>query len=143
MKNNQVAEQINQTIEDIWIMLEKMERAYTNFALNNQQYVLLTLVMRHPSCSPSELADKMAITKSAVSQQLTKLEQDGYIIKMQHEEDKRAFSVELGEKGLLYKQEVEAFNQQITEKYHAHLTTEELAEMLATLEKMKKILCEF
>ncbi|EKU44071.1 MarR family transcriptional regulator [Lysinibacillus fusiformis ZB2] len=143
MKNNQVAEQINQTIEDIWIMLEKMERAYTNFSLNNQQYVLLTLVMRHPSCTPSELADKMAITKSAVSQQLTKLEQDGYIVKRQHEEDKRAFSVELGEKGLLYKQKVDAFNQQITEKYQANLTTEELAEMLATLEKMKKILYEF
>ncbi|MBX8945314.1 MULTISPECIES: MarR family winged helix-turn-helix transcriptional regulator [Lysinibacillus] len=143
MKNNQVAEQINQTIEDIWIMLEKMERAYTNFSLNNQQYVLLTLVMRHPSCSPSELADKMAITKSAVSQQLTKLEQDGYIVKRQHEEDKRAFSVELGEKGLLYKQKVDAFSQQITEKYQTNLTTEELAEMLATLEKMKKILYEF
>lgn len=143
MKNNQVAEQINQTIEDIWIMLEKMERAYTNFSLNNQQYVLLTLVMRHPSCSPSELADKMAITKSAVSQQLTKLEQDGFIVKRQQEEDKRAFSVELGEKGLLYKQKVDAFNQQITEKYQANLTTEELAEMLATLEKMKKILYEF
>lgn len=143
MKNNQVAEQINQTIEDIWIMLEKMERAYTNFCLNNQQYVLLTLVMRHPSCSPSELADKMAITKSAVSQQLTKLEQDGFIVKRQQEEDKRAFSVELGEKGLLYKQKVDAFNQQITEKYQANLTTEELAEMLATLEKMKKILYEF
>ncbi|UNT55880.1 MULTISPECIES: MarR family winged helix-turn-helix transcriptional regulator [Lysinibacillus] len=143
MKNNQVAEQINQTIEDIWIMLEKMERAYTNFSLNNQQYVLLTLVMRHPSCSPSELADKMAITKSAVSQQLTKLEQDGFIVKRQQEEDKRAFSVELGEKGLLYRQKVDAFNQQITEKYQANLTTEELAEMLATLEKMKKILYEF
>jgi len=143
MKNNQVAEQINQTIEDIWIMLEKMERAYTNFSLNNQQYVLLTLVMRHPSCSPSELADKMAITTSAVSQQLTKLEQDGFIVKRQQEEDKRAFSVELGEKGLLYRQKVDAFNQQITEKYQANLTTEELAEMLATLEKMKKILYEF
>lgn len=143
MKNNQVAEQINQTIEDIWIMLEKMERAYTNFSLNNQQYVLLTLVMRHPSCSPSELADKMAITKSAVSQQLTKLEQDGFIVKRQQEEDKRALSVELGEKGLLYRQKVDAFNQQITEKYQANLTTEELAEMLATLEKMKKILYEF
>ena len=59
-------------------------------------------------------------------------------MKRRHEEDKRAFSIELGEKGLLYKQEMEAFNQQITEKYHANLTTEELAEMLATLEKMKK-----
>jgi len=58
MKTNNVVEQINQTIEDIWIILEKMERNYTNFSLNNQQYVLLTFVIRHPSSSPSELAEK-------------------------------------------------------------------------------------
>ncbi len=143
MKTNNVAEQINQTIEDIWIILEKMERAYTKFSLNNQQYVLLTLVIRHPSCSPSELAEKMAITKSAVSQQLAKLEKDGYITKKQHVEDKRAFSIELGEKGLLYQQEVEAFNQQITEKYHTYLSSDELAEMLDTLEKLNIILHKF
>ncbi|WP_155593878.1 MarR family winged helix-turn-helix transcriptional regulator [Lysinibacillus cavernae] len=140
MKNNDVSEQINQTIEDIWIILEKMERAYTKFPLNNQQHVLLTLVIRHPSSSPSELAEKMAITKSAVSQQLAKLEKEGYITKLQHEEDKRAFSIELGEKGWLYKQEVEAFNQQITEKYHANLSTKELEDVFGTLQKLKNIL---
>ncbi|KPN95999.1 MarR family winged helix-turn-helix transcriptional regulator [Lysinibacillus sp. ZYM-1] len=140
MKTNNVVEQINQTIEDIWIILEKMERNYTNFSLNNQQYVLLTFVIRHPSSSPSELAEKMAITKSAVSQQIAKLEKDGYIIKRQHVEDKRGFSIELGEKGWLYKQEVEAFNQQISEKYQANLTPEELANMLGTLQKLKKII---
>ena len=140
MKTNHVAEQINQTIEDICIVLEKMERDYTKFNLNNQQAVLLALVIRHPSISPSEIAEKMTITKSAVSQQIAKLEKDGYIIKKQHAKDKRGFSIELGEKGLLYKQESEAFNQVITEKYQAQLSDEDLANVLEALEKLKKAL---
>ena len=40
----------------------------------------------------------MNVTKSAISQQLVKLEKDGYIFRRQHAEDKRAFSVELGRK---------------------------------------------
>lgn len=140
MKTNHVAEQINQTIEDIWIVLEKMERDYTKFNLNNQQAVLLALVIRHPSISPSEIAEKMTITKSAVSQQIAKLEKDGYIIKKQHAKDKRGFSIELGEKGVLYKQESEAFNQVITEKYQAQLSDEDLANVLEALEMLKKAL---
>ncbi|QTB22368.1 MarR family transcriptional regulator [Lysinibacillus sphaericus] len=140
MKTNNVAEQINHTIEDIWIVLEKMERDYTKFNLNNQQAVLLALVIRHPSISPSEIAEKMTITKSAVSQQIAKLEKDGYIIKKQHAKDKRGFSIELGEKGLLYKQESEVFNQVVTEKYQAQLSDEDLANVLEALEKLKKAL---
>ena len=137
---NNIAEQINQTIEDIWILLEKKERAYTKFKLNNQQYVLLTLVMRHPSSSPSELAEKMDITKSAVSQQLAKLEREGYIIRKQLVEDKRTFLIELGEKGMLYKKEMEAFNQQISEKYHANLSPAELKNMLSAFQKLRELL---
>lgn len=81
MRNKNIAEQINKTIEDIWITLEKSERKITSFKLNNQQHVLLTLIIRHPSSSPTELAEKMDITKSAISQQLTKLEKEEYITK--------------------------------------------------------------
>lgn len=140
MKYKDIAEQINQTIEDIFISLEKTERAYTKFKLNNQQYVLLTLVIRHPSSSPSELAEKMEITKSAVSQQLAKLERTDYIIRRQLDEDKRSVLIELGEKGLLYKKEMEAFNQQIYEKYEANLLPAELENMLSTLQKLRDLL---
>ena len=99
MKNNNIAEQINRTIEDIWITLEKKEGIYTNSKLSNQQCVLLTLVIRHPSSSPTELAEKMNITKSAVSQQLAKLENEGYVIRKQYVEDKRSYTIELGKKG--------------------------------------------
>lgn len=140
MKNKNMAEQINETIEDLWMILEKKERAYTNFKLNNQQYVLLTLIIRFPYSSPTELAEKMEITKSAVSQQIAKLEKEDYIIRKQHSGDKRAFSIELGEKGLLYQKEMETFNQQISEKYYANLSTEEMENMLLILQKLKGIL---
>jgi DNA-binding MarR family transcriptional regulator len=140
MKNNHIAEQINRAIEDIWIVLEKKERSYASFQLNNQQYVLLTLVMRRPSSSPTELAEKMDITKSAVSQQLSKLEMEGYIIRKQHEDDKRTVSIELGEKGLLYKKEMESFLQQVSEKYEANFSPVELTHMLVTLQKLRDIL---
>lgn len=140
MKIKNIAEQINETIEDIWMILEKKERAYTKFKLNNQQYVLLTMIIRLPNSSPTELAEKMEITKSAVSQQLAKLEREGYIIRKQHPEDKRAFSIVLGEKGMLYQKEMEAFNQQVSDKYHANLSTEEMTNMLSTLQKLREIL---
>lgn len=140
MINKNIAERINHTIEDIWIVLEKKERAYTNFKLNNQQYVLLTQIIRHPLSSPTELAEIMDITKSAVSQQLTKLEAEGYIRKRQHEDDKRAYSIELGEKGQLYQQEMEAFHQEIADKYQASLSASELENMLSTLQKLRELL---
>ncbi len=89
----------------LWLLLEEKEINYMNFQLNNQQYTLLTLIIQHPSSTTTKLAEKMNITKSAISQQLVKLEAEGYIIRKQNVEDKRTFSVELGEKGLLYKKE--------------------------------------
>ncbi|MGQ7190408.1 MarR family transcriptional regulator, partial [Escherichia sp. HC-CC] len=51
---------------------------------------MLTLIIRYPSSTPKELAAKMNVTKSAISQQLVKLETEGYIFRRQHAEDKRA-----------------------------------------------------
>lgn len=140
MKIENLPEEINQTLEELWVLLEAKERTYTNFQLNNQQYTLLTLILRHPSSTPTELAEKMNITKSAISQQLVKLEVEGYIYRKQHSEDKRAFSVELGEKGLLYKEEMEKFTQQISEKYYASLSPEELTNFLSALQKLTKVI---
>lgn len=140
MKNENIVEQINRTIEDIWITLEKKEGTYTNSRLSNQQCVLLTLVIRHPSSSPTELAEKMDITKSAVSQQLAKLENEDYIIRKQYVEDKRSYTIELGKKGYLYKKEIEAFKRKVSERYHANLSLIELSNILSALSKLQKAL---
>ncbi|MFJ7646848.1 MarR family winged helix-turn-helix transcriptional regulator [Lysinibacillus sp. NPDC097279] len=140
MNNENLPEEINKTLEELWLLLETKERAYTNFQLNNQQYSLLTLIIRHPSSTPTELAEKMNITKSAISQQLVKLEAEGYIYRKQHVDDKRAFSVELAEKGLLYKTEMNRFMQQVSEKYYAILSPQELTSFLSALQKLTKVI---
>jgi DNA-binding MarR family transcriptional regulator len=140
MNNENLPEEINYTLEELWLLIETKERTYTNFRLNNQQYSILTLIIRHPASTPTELAEKMNITKSAISQQLVKLEMEGYIYRKQHSEDKRTFSVELGEKGLLYKKEMEEFMQQVSEKYYASLSPEELTSFLSALQKLIKVI---
>lgn len=140
MNNKKIARQINETIEDIWMYLEKKERAFTNFDLNNQQHVLLTLIIRYPNISPSELATKMEITKSAVSQQISKLESGGFIIRKQKKDDRRAYTIELAKKGQKYKRETELFHRQISEKYSNGLPKEELVNILTALQKLKNLL---
>ena len=122
------------------MILEKKERSYTKFKLNNQQHVLLTLIIRHPFSSPTELAKKMEISKSAGSQQLTTLEEAGYITRRQLVEDKRTYSIELAEKGELYKKEMTAFNQRIADKDQASLATEQLTNVLTALQKIQELL---
>lgn len=136
---NNITEQINHTIEDIWILYEQKEKEYANFNLNNQQYVILTLIMRNTKITPSALAKKISVTKSAVSQQLAKLEEENYIIRKRHKEDKRTFTIELAEKGRLFEKQMESFNIQLSQKYHEHLSSDELHNMLTSLQKLKKI----
>lgn len=138
--NNNVAEQINQTIEDIWMILGKKERAYTNFHLNNQQHVLLTLIMRNPQSTTTNLARKMEVTNSAASQHLAKLEREGYITRKQHPGDKRTYSIILAEKGLQYKKEMENFHRHISETYHKNLSFPELTNVLNALQNLQNAL---
>ena len=140
MTSKNIAEQINRTIEEIWIALETKERNHSKFKLNGQQFVLLTLIIHHPSSTPSELAEKMNMSKSAISQQLLRLENEKYIIRKQNINDRRGYTVYLGEKGLLYQKEAEEFQKKISYIYNSSLSAEELANMLTTLQKLLKVL---
>lgn len=142
MGRENIVEQINQAIEDIWIVLQREEGQYSSLELNNQQQVLLTLIVRHPFSSSTELAKKMNITKSAVSQQLSRLEKEGYIIKRQDIEDKRSFTIELAAKGLQYKEETQEFKHRISKRYHANLSPSELTDILSALQKLRKTLVD-
>src|SRR5690625_7785350 len=77
MKTKHLTTKINELIEDIYMLFEKKERSYMTHRLNNQQHILLTLLMRESNLSPSDLAESLDITKSAISQQLKILEEIG------------------------------------------------------------------
>ncbi|AYU55549.1 MarR family transcriptional regulator [Staphylococcus debuckii] len=131
---------INKIGEDLYIHFEKEERKYQNFDLNNQQYVILTLIIQNPEYKPSEIAKIMNISKSAISQQLVKLESKGFIKRYRHEEDKRSYGIKLSEKGQLYKNEIERYYDSVYQRYKEQFSYEELVEIYQAVSKLKQVL---
>lgn len=77
----------------------------------------------------SELGERLGVTQGAISQQLGKLEKKGYLIRIQAQNDRRQFSVELTEKGKrLYElhQELDRKQYDIVKSFFRDFTGEEL-----------------
>lgn len=137
---NQIIQNIDHLFEEMLLKYEQQERSYKNYDLNNQQHVILSLVINHPSYTTSDIAQKMQISKSAISQQLHKLEDKKYIYRYQHQEDKRSYGIGLAENGLKYKQDNDQYYKVMTQKYLDNYSLEELREIQITLEKLFKII---
>ncbi|HJG04856.1 MAG TPA: MarR family transcriptional regulator [Megamonas funiformis] len=82
----------------------------------------------------------MKISKSAVSQLLLKLENEGFVIRKKYKNDKRSVTVELDEKGKIYKEEMKEFEKEILKKYYDGFTVTELDNMLELIKKSRDIL---
>lgn len=130
---------INKIGEDLYIHFEKEERKYQNFDLNNQQYVILTLIIQNPEYKPSEIAEIMNISKSAISQQLVKLESKGFIKRYRLEEDKRSYGIKLNEKGQQYKKEMKSYYDSVYQRYKEKFSYDELVEIYEAMLKLKQV----
>lgn len=135
-----ISQEITKLNEAIAIEYVQQERNYPEFNLNNQQHVMMTLIVNDQNMKPSEMAQKLNISKSAVSQQLQKLEEKKYIFRYQDDKDKRSSKIGLAEKGLRYKESIETYNQRFSEKCAQHFTYEELNDILNALKKLQKII---
>lgn len=96
--------------------------------------------MENPDFSPSDIAKKMNISKSAISQQLYKLEESGYIEKYKLESDKRLVRISLKEKGIEYKQQSEKYYEELLNKYKSHLSLKEVTDIRDSLEKLLQVI---
>lgn len=131
--------EIQKLSEDIAILSEKYQKQHIKFELTNQQHLILTLLIRYDHLSPNELAKKMDISKSAISQLLAKLEYDGFIIRKKDEIDKRLINIRLSNNGLIYKEQMLVYNKELSEKYYSYFSESELDTIIKLLEKTKGI----
>lgn len=67
------------------------------------------LILLYKSCiweksengiAPSELAARLGVTRGAMTGMLESMEQDGWIVKSEHPEDRRSLLVKIGRKGI-------------------------------------------
>jgi len=64
-------------------------------AITRVQWVLLRTLYRHPGLPIGQLADRLGVRQSTVSQMLDKLEASGYAARRPHPRDTRVKTVEL------------------------------------------------
>ncbi|ASR49402.1 MULTISPECIES: MarR family winged helix-turn-helix transcriptional regulator [Paenibacillus] len=80
---------------------KNMEKRSREFGLSYGQYIALCVLsaQRDEMSSPSTLAEKMGVSRAAISSMVISLEQDGYINKYDDPNDKRGVFVSLNDKG--------------------------------------------
>lgn len=133
------AQRVSQLIEDIWLGFEKYGPDYSRFPLTNQQHALMAYIVREPSITPKQLASRLGVSKSAVSQQLSKLVEEGYVLLQKSKIDKRVALLQLTTRGIEYQQLVEDYEQWINEVYYAKLSQEELVDIEISLRKLRDV----
>lgn len=71
-----------------------------DFDLSYLDMVYLDLILLEDRCTPSLIAERLGIARSAVTVRLNKLEKNGFIDRTRNDEDKRSSVLGLTEKGM-------------------------------------------
>lgn len=133
------AAQINQLIIDLWMATERSGPRYEDFDLSTQQHALLDAVIKNPRIGSRELAEALGVTKGAVSQQLAKLEHDGFIVRERDDRDARKQVLRLAERGRAYDASVRGYEAFLLERYTSRLSAVDVDEIVAALTKLRDV----
>ncbi|MFD1953279.1 MarR family winged helix-turn-helix transcriptional regulator [Paenibacillus thailandensis] len=121
------------------LMLLEVYKDLLDSPLTASQTILLEYLHQQRQQTVKELAEKLKMTSSAVSQQITKLEQEGYVKRHINPQNRREILVELGEQGHRYFMRQAEVEKSIAERFYAKLEPEELLAMRDLVFKLKGI----
>ncbi|MGJ0203667.1 MarR family transcriptional regulator [Leucobacter sp. gxy201] len=108
-----------------------------DFELTGQQHAVLELIAADSSLTPRLLAEALGVSKGAISQHLTALENGAYITRTRSAVDGRVQVLQLGVRGEEYRESMNRYEQYIADTAAEKLSARDLAEIVAALEKLK------
>ncbi|MDR6224164.1 MarR family winged helix-turn-helix transcriptional regulator [Desmospora profundinema] len=121
-----LVDEMNQAYEDASFRFQvEMERMVQPLLPPKQENIVLLLI-RVPSVTVSDLAARLGITKSAVSQTLDKMERGGWVKKRVNPANRREVRVSLGPKGEAFAERLRRFDQMMIETYYTRLDREDI-----------------
>ncbi|KEQ25968.1 MarR family winged helix-turn-helix transcriptional regulator [Paenibacillus tyrfis] len=134
--------EINKAEYDTNVMLTLEYTALVDETITDKQLVVLGMVHEHGRLNTGEIADKMGITPSAVSQFLGKLEKAGYIKRSINLSNRREIIVELARRGTEYMARNEKIERSIIERYYSKLGMDDILTLRNIVLKLKAIVEE-
>lgn len=135
-----VVEQLNEAFDEYGILITKELKELDRFHLTSQQEMMMIHISKHERITANEISLAFGISKSAVSQVLTKLEQQEMIVRVINPANRREAFIMLGKKGKKYVAMLEEVNIKLIEKYFSKIRLEDLKHMTETMKDINVII---
>lgn len=123
-------------IDELDLLLTNYFTELNDFKLSVQQEQMLLLFKRQDTWTTTDIALKMNISKSAVSQVLKVLEQQGFIKKEKNPSNLRESFIQLDELGHKYSERVDEIEDRLTEELFILLDDRELETLTTSFQVM-------
>lgn len=134
-----IMDQINQKFEEFKLLvLQEIEevKELENFHLTPQQEITMFYIIRNEPVIANDIANHFDISKSAVSQVISKLEEMKMIYRQVNSINRRETLIYLGDKGQEFHQLLKKIDEILVEKYYSKVSLTELKNVLDTLNKI-------
>ncbi|CEH28990.1 MarR family transcriptional regulator [Aneurinibacillus migulanus] len=135
-----VVEQLNEAFDEYGILITNELKELDRFHLTSQQEMMMIHISKHERITANEISLTFGISKSAVSQVLTKLEQQEMIVRVINPANRREAFIMLGKKGKKYAAMLEEVNIKLIEKYFSKIRLEDLKHMTETMKDINVII---
>lgn len=136
-RKQQVIEMYRQ-IDELDLLFTKYFTELNEFELSYQQEQMLLLFKRQDTWTTTEIATKMNISKSAVSQVLKVLEQREFVQKEKNPDNLRESFIRLGPIGMEYSKQIDAIEERLAEEMFSVLEDDEMTMINRSLALMIK-----
>ena len=132
-----LVKEINQIEYNIGVMLRTENDALLDEYLTDKQMIVLNLIRGHPAITPGEIAQRLNVSASAISQLLDALVKKEMLKRFINPNNRREIILALTPLAEKHFRNMEAVETAIIEKYYAQLTCEELLQLKAILQKLE------
>jgi DNA-binding MarR family transcriptional regulator len=122
--------------------LRQVTKSYRNeiaeYGLTHGQFFLIVAIMEEEGLLPSELAEKTAQDRAAVTGVLDRLEHDGWLERRQDPNDRRSLKIYLTPKAKEQKEAVLSLFEKTNRQYLARFSRDEWARMQDFLTRLEQ-----
>lgn len=136
--STQLIQQINELQKQLNIKIASQYERMLDNELTAKQELILELI-RIGVTTSSDIAERVQVSTSAVSQFLNKLEDQGYIKRTINKENRRKIDITLAPKAIAFFEQKIKLTQQINESMYGQLPTEDLHALHSILQKLLQI----
>ncbi|MFK4467505.1 MarR family winged helix-turn-helix transcriptional regulator [Bacillus sp. RC252] len=136
----EVINEMNRAYNDFYILL--FQELKDEFGPTGQQESMLFYINLNENTTANNIASTFNISKSAVSQVLSKLEKQKMISKQVNPNNKREYFLTLGPNGSKYIERLSELDDVLIEKYFSKIDINALEQMTDTLTKINKVILE-